>query len=61
VRLKTRRVTNWTNGSMALRWAAATSIETEKSYRKILGYRELWMLRAQVDDLEPATLMRKAG
>jgi hypothetical protein len=46
---------------MALRWAAATSIETEKSYRKILGYRELWMLRAQVDDLEPATLMRKAG
>lgn len=61
VRQKTRRITNWQNGSMALRWAAATFVETEKSYRRILGYRELWMLRAQLDDHEPATLMRKAG
>jgi putative transposase len=61
VRQKTRRITNWKNGSMALRWAAATFVETEKSYRRILGYRELWMLRAQLDDHEPATLMRKAG
>jgi transposase-like protein len=61
VRLTTRRVTNWKNGSMALRWAAAAFVETEKHYRRILGYRELWMLRAQLNDHEPATLMRKAG
>ena len=33
VRQKTRRVTNWKNGAMALRWAAASFVETEKSYR----------------------------
>ena len=27
VRQKTRRVTNWKNGAMALRWAAATFVE----------------------------------
>ena len=38
VRQKTRRVTNWKNGAMALRWAAASFVETEKSYRRIIGY-----------------------
>ena len=42
VRQKTRRVTNWKNGAMALRWAAASFVETEKSYRRIIG--QLWML-----------------
>ena len=30
VRQKTRRVTNWKNGAMALRWAAASFVETEE-------------------------------
>jgi len=37
VRLRTRRVTNWQNGEMVLRWAAAALLETEKSFRKIMG------------------------
>ena len=54
------RVTNWKNGAMALRWAAASFVETEKSYRRIIGYDQLWMLRAHLDDHEVAE-MRKAG
>ena len=53
VRQKTRRVTHWKNGAMALRWAAASFVETQKSYRRIIGYDQLWMLRAHLDDHEP--------
>jgi putative transposase len=60
-RQKTHRVTNWKNGAMALRWAAASFVETEKSYRKIIGYDQLWMLKAHLDDLEPVAEMKKAG
>jgi hypothetical protein len=31
---------------MVLRWAAAAFLMTEKSFRKIQGYRDLWMLKA---------------
>ena len=61
VRQKTRRVTNWKNGAMALRWAAATFVETEKSYRKIIGHDQLWILKAHLDDLEPVAEMKKAA
>jgi putative transposase len=49
VRQKTDRVTNWQSGSMVLRWAAAAFMATEKSYRRILGYRKLWILKAHLD------------
>ena len=61
VRQKSRRVTNWKNGAMALRWAAASFVETEKSYRRIIGFDQLWMLKAHLDDHEPVAQMRKAG
>jgi len=50
VRLRTRRVTNWRNGEMVLRWAAAAYLETEKSFRRIIGYQELWTLKAVLDE-----------
>jgi transposase-like protein len=50
VRLRTRRVTNWQSGEMVLRWAAAALLETEKSFRKIMGYKDLWMLKAVLDE-----------
>lgn len=50
VRLRTRRVTNWRSGEMVLRWAAAAYLDTEKSFRRIQGYRELWMLKAVLDE-----------
>ena len=61
VRQKTHRVTNWKNGTMALRWAASSFVETEKSYRKIIGHQDLWMLKAHLDDRDPAVELKKAG
>jgi putative transposase len=49
-RQKTHRVTNWQSGAMALRWAAAAFVETEKNYRRIMGYQQLWMLKATLDE-----------
>ena len=61
VRQKTRRVTHWKNGAMALRWAAASFVETEKNYRRIVGFDQLWMLKAHLDDREPVAEMKMAG
>jgi hypothetical protein len=47
---RTRRVTHWQDGEMALRWAAAGALETEKGFRKIMGHRDLWMLKAALDE-----------
>jgi len=44
VRQKTRRVTRWQDGSMVMRWAAASFLQTEKHYRKLMGHKDLWML-----------------
>jgi len=46
VRLRTRRICRWREGRMVLRWAAAAFLITEKSFRKIQGYRDLWILKA---------------
>ena len=48
IRQRTRRVTNWKNGEMALRWSAVAFVETEKNYRRITGYEHLWMLKAHL-------------
>jgi putative transposase len=46
VRLRTRKVCRWRDGKMVLRWAAAALLMTEQNFRKIMGYRDLWMLEA---------------
>ncbi len=46
VRRRTRRVTRWRDGEMVLRWVASSFLDAEKSFRKIMGYRDLWMLQA---------------
>ena len=47
---RTGRVTHWRNGEMALRWAGAAALETERNFRKIMGYQDLWMLKAVLDE-----------
>ena len=37
------------------RWSAAAFLEIEKSFRKIMGYRDLWALKAILDGSQPAT------
>ena len=55
VRIRTRRVTNWQNGSMARRWMASAFLRTEKNFRRIMGYRELWTLEAILCESQCAT------
>jgi len=52
VRHRTRRVTHWQDGHMALRWAAAGFQEIEKRYRRVMGCEQLWMLKAHLDESE---------
>ena len=47
-RLRTRKICRWRDGRMVLRWAAAL-LMTEQNFRKIMGYRDLWMLKAALD------------
>jgi len=50
IRTRTRRVSRWKDGSMALRWAATAMLATEKNFRRIMGYKDLWMLKAYLDE-----------
>jgi len=58
VKGRTRRVRRWHDGAMVKRWAASSLAEAEKSFRKIMAYRDLWMLEAalknDVDNLKKA-------
>jgi hypothetical protein len=38
----------WKDKPLNVPWAAAL-LETEKNFRKIMGYRDLWMLKAALD------------
>ncbi len=49
-RRKTHRVTRWRDGEMVKRWAAAAFLDAERSFRRILGYRDLWMLKAILNE-----------
>jgi hypothetical protein len=40
-----RRVKHWQSGEMALRWTAAS-----KGFRRIMGYIDIWMLKAILDE-----------
>ena len=51
VRLRTRRICRWRDGKMVLRWAAAALLMTEQNFRKIMRYRDLWMLKAALDQM----------
>lgn len=58
-RSKTRRVTHWQDGTMALRWAAASLVATEKNFRKLLGYKLLWLLKGYLDESSDGQLAEK--
>ena len=49
------RMLSWPRGLQQLvhglvRWAAAAYLETEKSFRRIIGYRDPWALKAVLDE-----------
>lgn len=44
VRKKTSNVSRWRDGDMILRWVAGAFLLTERNFRKIMGYQDLWAL-----------------
>ena len=50
MRMRTRRVGRWRDGAMVKRWAASTFLATEKNFRRLDGYRDLWILQAALDE-----------
>lgn len=52
MRQRTGRVKRWRDGAMVLRWLAAGYLETEKSFRRIMGYQHLWCLEAKLLELQ---------
>ena len=44
VRKKTGNVCRWRDGEMILRWVAGAFLLTEKRFRRIMGYQDLWVL-----------------
>jgi transposase-like protein len=56
VRLRTRRVCRWRDDAMIQRWVAASFLATEKNFRRIMGWKDLWQLKAILGRAEkPAT------
>jgi transposase-like protein len=45
---KLRRVSTWRDGAMAERWVAAAMVETEKYFKRVHGYQQLWMLESNL-------------
>jgi hypothetical protein len=45
-------VTRYRDADMALRWTAAGFIEAQKSFRKIQGIKDFWILKAALGRLE---------
>jgi len=50
VRQKIGRVRRWRDGAMALRWVASAFLTSEKSFRRLMGWQQLWMLQAYLDE-----------
>jgi putative transposase len=46
VRARTGNVTRWRDADMAQRWVASAWLITEKKFRRIIGYPDLWSLAA---------------
>jgi len=61
VRRLTNKVDRWRDGKMALRWAATSFVEAEKTMRRIGGCGQIWMLAAALEPHEGVAPARKAG
>jgi len=63
VRMRTRRVCRWRDAAMVERWAAGSFLATEKNFRRIMGWKDLWQLEAILGRKrsEDATTMREVA
>ncbi|MBN1126697.1 MAG: transposase [Sedimentisphaerales bacterium] len=48
IRSRTRRVKHWRDPAMVVRWVAASLLDMESRFKRIMGYKELWKLDTQL-------------
>jgi len=61
VRTRTRRVKNWQDHAMVVRWVATSLLDMETRFKRIMGYQQLWMLDAKLKELnEESEIDRKS-
>lgn len=51
IRSRTGRVKNWQDHGMVVRWVAASLLDMEGRFKRIMGYQQLWMLEAKLREL----------
>jgi len=51
IRSRTRRVKNWQDHGMVVRWVAASLLNMEQRFKRIMGYQQLWMLEEKLREL----------
>ena len=61
IRNRTRRVKNWQDAGMVVRWVAASLLDMEKRFRRIMGYQQLWILEAHLDELAQDKKVARKG
>jgi putative transposase len=61
VRTTTHRVKRWRDQDMALRWVAAGFLEAEKSFRRIDGVKDLWVLAVALGRELPQRSVKRAA
>ena len=59
IRMRTRRVTEWNGGEMILRWVAASLVSAEEKFRRVSGYKDLWMLATALERNQQKNLQVK--
>jgi transposase-like protein len=52
---RTGNVCRWRDADMVLRWVAGAYLATEKNFRKIQGYQDLWVLAAALGRAKKST------
>lgn len=51
IRSRTRRVKNWQDHGMVVRWVAACLLDMEQRFKRVMGYQQLWILEAKLKEL----------
>jgi putative transposase len=60
IRSRARRVKNWRDHGMVVRWAAASLLDMEERFKRIMGYQRLWMLEAKLKELAEEKIDEKS-
>jgi hypothetical protein len=57
VRRTSHNVKRWSSGEMALRWTAGGMLESERQFRRVIGYRDLAQLCVAIEsDISTGTI-----